>query len=541
MATSSSTPAAIPKWQAIGQAKREEISALLPPEWRIDPIPAPEELRDATSYAEQFLTAEEKEITGTLSAAALLDKMAKGQLTAVQVTKAFCHRATIAHQLTNCLSEVVFNQAIADAEALDAAYERDGKVVGPLHGLPVSLKDQFRVQGTDTSLGYVGWLGKKETADSESWVVQQLRRLGAIIFAKTNVPPGLMTIETNNNIIGYTLNAANRLLSSGGSSGGEGALIAAGGSILGLGSDVAASIRLPSALNGIVGLRPSHGRVPYLGVANSMIGHETIESVIGPMGRCVADLRLLLQAILGAEPWRADPKVLRLPWRECEEREAREKLASKKLTLGVLRNDGLVTPHPPVKRVVDEAVRKLEARGYEVIEWAPPAHSEGFGIAWSAFFADGGKDIHSQLSLSGEPAVPDLAMNFGDKPGHLRPNETVNELWDTQRRRYEYQARYLQYWESTAAQTSTGEPVDAILVPVAPTVGYERGRGLYPGYTTVYNVLDYSAAVVRAGRADAARDLPYDKFEPQGDLDATIQAHCMHFPIGNCLLQSLRC
>lgn len=93
---------------------------------------------------------------------------------------------------TNCLSEVIFTQALADAEALDTAYKREGKVVGPLHGLPVSLKDQFRVRDTETSLGYVGWLGKKETAESESWVVQRLRELGAIVFVKTNVPSSLM-------------------------------------------------------------------------------------------------------------------------------------------------------------------------------------------------------------------------------------------------------------------------------------------------------------------------------------------------------------
>jgi amidase len=93
---------------------------------------------------------------------------------------------------TNCLSEVVFEQAIADAEALDAFYRREGKVVGPLHGLPVSLKDQFRVRDTDTSLGYVAWLGRKETAESESWLVKELRKLGAVIYAKTNVPTSLM-------------------------------------------------------------------------------------------------------------------------------------------------------------------------------------------------------------------------------------------------------------------------------------------------------------------------------------------------------------
>lgn len=84
------------------------------------------------------------------------------------------------------------------------------------------------------------------------------------------------------------------------------------------------------------------------------------------MGRNIADLRLLVQAILGVEPWKADPKVLTLPWRDSEELEARQRLASKKLCFGVLRNDGVVTPHPPVRRVVEETVRKLQAHGYEV-------------------------------------------------------------------------------------------------------------------------------------------------------------------------------
>lgn len=80
--------------------------------------------------------------------------------------------------------------------------------------------------------------------------------------------------------------------------------------------------------------------------------------------------------------------------------------------------------------------------------------------------------------------------------------------------------------------------MDAIIVPVAPTVGYERGKGLYPGYTAAYTVLDYSVAVVRAGKADAAKDLPYQEFQPQGDFDATIQAQCMYFPIRLYLYQS---
>ncbi|OAA54531.1 Amidase [Niveomyces insectorum RCEF 264] len=513
-----SSPSAHASWQNIGQAKRDAIQSHLPDEWKITPVPPPAAVRDAGIYARQFLSPEEIEITEALSARVLLSRLARGELSAVQVTKAFCHRATIAHQLTNCLSEVIFTQALADAKALDVAFQRNGRrTVGPLHGLPISLKDQYRVRDTETSLGYVGWLGRKETPETESWIVQELRRQGAVVFAKTNVPTSLMAIETNNNLIGYTLNAANRLLSSGGSSGGEAALIASGGSLLGLGSDVGASIRLPSGYNGIVGLRPSHGRLPYLGVANSMVGHNTLESVVGPLGRSIEDLRLLVKTVLAAEPWKADPKVLKLPWRDDEELDALRKIVARKLTFGVLRDDGVVSPQPPVQRVLQDAVTKLKTRGYEeVIEWDPPAHSEAFDIAFKAFTADAGHDIHTQLALSGEPPVPEIAAVYGATAPPPDGRPSVNDLWTLQRRRDAFQELYVQYWETT--------PVDALLVPVAPAVGYERGKGLYPGYTAAFSVLDYSVVTVRAGKAEKTRDKVRERFGPRGEFDREIQA-----------------
>lgn len=138
---------------------------------------------------------------------------------------------------------MLFTDAKQRALELDEHYAKTGKIVGPLHGLPISLKDQFRIAGVDTSLGYVSWLGKPETQETESQLVSDLRKLGAVFYCKTNVPTSLMAIETNNNIIGYTKNAHNRLLSSGGSSGGEAALLALRGSILGIGSDVAMLFR----------------------------------------------------------------------------------------------------------------------------------------------------------------------------------------------------------------------------------------------------------------------------------------------------------
>jgi amidase len=132
----------------------------------------------------------------------------------------------------HCLHEVFFDAAIADAKKLDAYFAEHKAPIGPLHGVPVSLKDQFHVKGVETTMGYVGWIGtfqgEKGTGKEkvfESEMVRELRSAGAVLYCKTSVPHTLMTGETVNNIIGYTQNPKNRNLSSGGSSGGEGALV----------------------------------------------------------------------------------------------------------------------------------------------------------------------------------------------------------------------------------------------------------------------------------------------------------------------------
>lgn len=147
--------------------------------------------------------------------------------------------------------------ALAQAKALDDYYEEHQKPVGPLHGLPISLKDQLRIkvrnsnfiqrgmvmavsqrrfQGLETSMGYVAWLGKYETEDSI--LTALLRKAGAVFYVKTNVPQALMFGETVNNITGRTVNPRNKIWSCGGSSGGEGAIVGIQGASIGVGTDI---------------------------------------------------------------------------------------------------------------------------------------------------------------------------------------------------------------------------------------------------------------------------------------------------------------
>ena len=212
-------------------------------------------------------------------------------------------------------------------------------------------------------------------------MVRELRNLGAILYCKTSVPHTLMAGETVNNIIGYTWNPKNRYLTAGGSSGGEGALIGLKGSPLGFGTDIGGSIRIPAVFNGLYGIRPSVGRMPYYGMANSMDGQNSVLSVVGPLSTSAGGLRLAMESILSQEPWLHDPMVHEMPWRDEEEKEIFDIIKSadkgKRLAFGVLENDGIVTPLPPVRRAIDMVVKTLEKLGHKVVKWNPPSHQEG--------------------------------------------------------------------------------------------------------------------------------------------------------------------
>lgn len=419
---------------------------------------------------------------------------------------------------TNCLHETAFPAALASAAALDAHFAQTRTPLGPLHGLPISLKDQFHVRGLETSMGYVGWLGTFEGAPrphpnypiaTESALVTILRSLGAVIYVKTAVPHTLMCGETVNNIIGYTLSPTNRLLSSGGSSGGEGALIALKGSPLGLGTDIGGSIRIPAAFNGIYGLRPSTGRLPYEGMANSMVGQNSVLSVVGPLAGSVGALQLLAKSVLSAQPWRVDPAVVELPWR------AEKDDINKKLTFGVLRDDGVVRVTPPVARALSVTVDKLRAAGHTVVEWTPPAaasHAELLDCCARTWTYDGGRDTIGAFALSGEPQAEHVLMPW---PAPL-VEATATEIAANNVRQRRLQKAYLDYWNGT--------DVDAIISPVAPFPAARPKRYKYYGYSMWVNLLDYTSVVVPVTRASKDVDLPVGSdFVPRSELERETQ------------------
>lgn len=385
-------------------------------------------------------------------------------------------------QKNNCLHEIFFDQALERAKFLDDHLTTHNSPLGPLHGLPISLKDQFHVHNVDTTMGYVGYIGTNlgishpsQTHAVESQVVAELVSLGAVLFCKTSLPQTLLFGETKNNLIGETLNPHNTNLSCGGSSGGEGALMALRGSCLGVGTDIGGSVRIPAGFNGVYALKPTPERLSYRDVANANPGQNTYRSAVGFMGTSIDGLGLLLRSVLSTRPWVRDPAVVPLPFRQdvvdaylARANEDGTARGEKPLKLGVLWSDGVVGVHPPVRRglemVADAVVRSghqvrqviltLLAQtdlGVQIVDWNPPSQSIAKRLHISFLMADGAHDIHTHLDRSGEPLIPDLERVF-----RLREPLGLLEYQSNTLQGLEYERRYSDYWNKTADEDGTG-------------------------------------------------------------------------------------
>ncbi|NXR38567.1 VDHAP protein, partial [Zosterops hypoxanthus] len=190
------------------------------------------------------------------------------------------------------------------------------KEKGLLYGIPISIKDHIDCKGHISSGGMVKFLDQVKEEDSV--IVHVLKHQGGIPFVKTNIPQTMINYDCSNLIFGQTLNPLNHQKSPGGSSGGEGALIAGGGSILGIGSDMGGSIRLPSSFCGLCGLKPTGNRIRYI-PASVLFSHPTVEaagSMLGPMARDVDSLALCMKALLCQEMFQLDPTVPPIPFNE---------------------------------------------------------------------------------------------------------------------------------------------------------------------------------------------------------------------------------
>ncbi|PGH15936.1 hypothetical protein AJ79_02103 [Helicocarpus griseus UAMH5409] len=516
-------------YKSIARKKLEQLKSRIPKEWRLSAkwIPSgmlsPEDSVTVTGKYEAvnvmdvprkcgLLNAKELEITERWDVKGLLEQMAASKLSAKEVCKAFCKRAAIAHQLTRCLTEPLFEQALSRASELDSHLKRTGKPVGPLHGLPISIKDTFDVKGIDSSTG-IASLAFKPAAENAP-LVDLLLDLGAIIITKTNIPQTLGALDSVNNLFGRTLNPLNRKLTPGGSSGGEGVLVAMRGSMIGIGTDIGGSIRVPAMCQGIFGFKPSEGRVPFGGQLSGGVPGKArvgLSPVAGPIARSIEDIDVLMREIVPrAELYGED--CIPGQW-DVSETPSRPH----KFTIGVLPSDGRIQPLPPIAKVLNEVAQILRKKpAIDVVELpVPKVLGDCQGVANQLMGLDGAGNMADLLEATSEPLIPWLQGRF--KRGTPR---TLAQTYAIQAHRAEIQKEMLKIWMTAAGSSdgsvAKGRSIDAIIHPIAPHPVPEHDRYNAVGYTSSWVLLDYPAGAVPVRKCTEA-DLELGK-EMEGKI-----------------------
>ncbi|KAJ5768482.1 hypothetical protein N7533_001065 [Penicillium manginii] len=464
-----------PSYLDLAAQKRADQLALIPAEWRLSSIPAIESTPNALIYLRSILSARELLLTEETDITVLLRKLSSGELSSLELTTAFAKRAALAHQLTTCCTEIFFEEALATAKRMDDHLAKTGLTVGPLHGLPVSIKDLFSVRGVDTSIGWVGLTNNPSTTDKS--VAQTLRRLGAILYVKTNLSP----INDDVRLVQPRLRPI---------SGGEASLVAARGSPLGIGTDLGGSIRIPASLTGIFGLSPSPGRHPY---ERGNPGQDIVRSVAGPMACSLASIERYMEVLPCAEPWELDQHVAPVPWRR-----SLASLRAKRLRIGFVVDDGVVKVQPPIARAVRDVVDALRAAGHEVVEWDASSHAYAYSLWEKAIFSDGGEGCRRKIEMTGEPLVEGMLVGT---PDHILSTSETHQL---NADKYLYESNYLDRW------TTSG--IDALIMPTTPWVGYKPWTWVkssaYVGYTSIWNLLGYAALSVPITNVSREQDVP---------------------------------
>lgn len=457
------------------------ISANIPEEWYLPQDLIDNPPKDVSNIPNTcgLLSAQELEITEAHDATSLAEAIAARKYTAVTVVKAFIKRAAIAHQLVRCLTQFFPQAAIDQAAQLDEYLLKTGKTVGPLHGVPVSIKEHMAIAGHNSSFGE---LSTTFHDDQDCQMVDILRKAGAVFYCKTNQPQAIMHMESSSHF-GRTLNPHNIGLTCGGSSGGEGALLAMKGSVIGIGSDIGGSIRAPAAFCGIYGWKPSTGVIPMRGMLRGAMPAElNIEACTGPMGRTLRDMDLITRIVLDSKPYLEDPKAIPTAWTGLTSTGV-----PRRLKVGIIENDGYIEPQPPIKRGMAWVRKILSDPKYsdlvEVKEFQQYKAIEAFDMARRMYIPDGGAGVFAAIEAGGEPVLPltRWLIPEGSKSGD------VNDVNNLRYERDTFRTEYLTRWNA--------QDVDVVIGPCHVGTAQEHEKTKYWTYTTFWNLVDYPGLI----------------------------------------------
>jgi fatty acid amide hydrolase len=340
----------------------------------------------------------------------LARRIANGDVSSREVVDAHIARIEEVDGKLNAVVARRFAEARGEADAVDAA-RRQGQPLGPLAGVPITIKECFFLKGTPATIGIQRY--GKLVAAHDGVLVARLRRAGAIILGKTNVPQAMLLNETDNPVYGRTNNPWNLDRGPGGSTGGEAAIIAAGGSALGLGNDVGGSIRQPAHSCGICGLKPTSGRLTNRGSFENLRGMEAVGIQPGPLARSTDDVRLAYEILaapsLSEVDWQIPPVAVHGP-----------PISVEQLRVGYWTDDGYFPAASAVKRAVEEAAEALRASGATVERFGPPDVPRAMALYFALISADGGSDLKALFGDSPRDWRLRRLERLGGLPRRLR-------------------------------------------------------------------------------------------------------------------------
>jgi amidase len=412
------------------------------------------------------------------SATTLADDIRSGRRSSIEVVSAVLARIDAVNPRLNAVVRRV-DGVLEAARQADEELAR-GRLAGPLHGLPFTIKDSFDTAGIVTTAGTVGWRGRVPQRDAT--VVARLRGAGAILVGKTNTPEFTWSDETDNDVYGRTSNPYDLARTPGGSSGGSAAIVAAGASPFDVGSDTGDSIRQPAHVCGVAGIKPTSGRVPRTGHWPDFRGLFQSFTQLGPLARRVEDLELILPIIAG--PDGVDPFIPPVLLGDPGAVEATS------LRVAMFTDNGVRTPTPATVDAVRAAGSALVAAGCTVEERRPPGLDE-VAEAWASMIsADGHAWLTRLIQAAGTAGHGSYDTRGWVAFDEGLPGAALTALVE---HADGVRSRMLEWMHD----------VDVMVCPAMPQPAILHGGSNDPGfgdtYSDIHNLTGFPAVVVRGG------------------------------------------
>jgi amidase len=360
------------------------------------------------------------------------------------------------------------------------------------------------VSGVPTTSGYVSRAGDPPQTNA-SGITEILHCLGAVFYVKTNMSQMGFAFDSHNNLFGRTLNPLNTSLTPGGSSGGESALVALRGSILGVGTDSLGSLRTPAHATGLYTIKPSPNRIPFGGMQIRTRGAPGNPLHVGPIANSIDDLKIFMQAVIQSEPWKTDATLSSCPWTSHPPAELK-----KRMKIGVIVEDESLPLYPPMQKTMTETMDKLTKANHEVIRLTPGANfpqlMQAARLTFQFAIADPYSSAFAEVLNAGEPFVPSVAMSLPSNETREQMKPTLEKLIATTAQREELAQQVLNVWRENE--------LDAIVMPLHNTVAPPVDTWASGSYLAIWNLLPYPSIVLPFGKADEQQDAAFEMADP---------------------------